>query len=200
MPAGRGRAAAIRMGLPVLFCLFTVAAADTWLQYPGALLVSVQPPVRSDVIVAIGGDWFGNRILKAAELAKAGYAPVVLVSGAGYLYGHYEGEIAVNFAVDHGYEARLFRTLEYPCTSTAEEAAAVVAELRRMKVKRYILVTSPSHTARAGRLFRAAAPDLEVRVVAAKDTLDWEHWWKSREGRKAFLLEFTKTATGALGL
>jgi len=184
----------------MLFCALAIATAGIWLRYLGASLVSVQPPFQSDVIAVIGGDWFGNRILKAAELAKAGYAPVVLVSGAGYLYGNYEAEIAVAFAAKHGYEARLFRTLEYPCTSTAEEAAAVVLELRRMKAKRYILVTSPFHTARAGRLFRAAAPDLEVRVISSKDTLDWARWWVSREGRKTFLLEFTKTATGRLGL
>jgi uncharacterized SAM-binding protein YcdF (DUF218 family) len=171
-----------------------------WLRDLGRELVDTQPPQKSDMIVVLGGDWYGNRILKAAQLAKQGYAPKVLVSGGGYLYGNYEGDMAVPFAVQHGYDPQMFIKLLHPVSSTREEAEAVIPELRRRGVKRYILVTSDFHTARAGRLFRGLAPDLDLRVVATNDTSDWDRWWENRESRKTFLLEWTKTLTSRLGM
>jgi uncharacterized SAM-binding protein YcdF (DUF218 family) len=75
-----------------------------------------------------------------------------------------------------------------------DEAQHVIPELRAMGVHRYLLVTSPEHTARAGRVFRRIGPDLEVRVVAAPNPV-WNggRWWANREGRKAWLMEACKT-------
>jgi uncharacterized SAM-binding protein YcdF (DUF218 family) len=63
-----------------------------------------------------------------------------------------------------------------------------------MNVHSYLLVTSPEHTARAGRVFHRVAPDLEMHVIAAPD-INWNggRWWEKREGRKAWLLESGKT-------
>ena len=166
----------------------------------GTVMVRAEQPFQADVVSVLGGDWYGNRILKAGELVRQGYAPVVLVSGGGYLYGNYEAEMAVRFAVAHGYDAKLFRKLEYPAVSTKDEAVAVVREMRTMGVHRYLLVTSPFHTARAGRIFQAAAPELALRVIPSQDTLEWEHWWTSREAQKIFLMEFTKTVTSRFGI
>lgn len=166
----------------------------------GESLVQTQQPFQADIICVIGGDWFGGRILKAAQLAKDGFAPRVLVSGSGYLYGQYECDAAVAFAVQRGYDEKYFVKLRYPAVSTLDEARAVIPELRRRHVNRYILVTSEFHTARAGRIFRSVAPDLEVRVVASPDTLHWDNWWLDREGRKMFLLEWTKSLTGRVGI
>jgi uncharacterized SAM-binding protein YcdF (DUF218 family) len=157
------------------------------------MLVDTQPPFQADMIEVLGGDWFGNRILEAARLARAGYAPYVLVSGSDYLYGNYESDMAVPFAVKHGYDEKMFIKLLQPVTSTMEEAQAVVPELRRRGVKRLIVVTSEFHTARAGRIFRTVAPEMEIRMVAAPDTLHWDNWWTDREGRKTFLYEWLKT-------
>lgn len=188
------------LGLALLLCITAFATREAWLKQMGRMLVRQDAPFQADVVSVLGGDWYGNRILKAGELVRKGYAPVALVSGGGYLYGKYEAELAIQFAVTHGYEAKLFRKLEYPCVSTADEAQAVVREMRRMNVKRYILVTSLFHTARAGRIFASAAPDLELRVLPSEDTLQWDHWWTTREARKVFLLEFTKSLTSRFGV
>jgi uncharacterized SAM-binding protein YcdF (DUF218 family) len=173
---------------------------ESWLQGMGRMLVDTQPPRKSDMIVVLGGDWYGNRILKAAQLAKEGYAPLVLVSGSGYLYGNYEGDLAVPYAVSHGYSPEIFIKFRYPVTSTRQEAQMVVPELRRRGVKSYILVTSEFHTARAGRIFCEIAPDLAGTVVATSSTVNWDNWWKDREARKTFLMEWTKTVTAMVGM
>jgi uncharacterized SAM-binding protein YcdF (DUF218 family) len=170
-----------------------------WLEQMGRYLVDVQEPEHSDMVVVLGGDLFGNRILAAAQLAKDGYAPTVLVSGAGNIYGLHESDFAIPFAVRHGYNEKMFLRLDYPANSTRDEAQAVTAELRRRGVRKYLLVTSEFHTRRAGRIFRRAAPDLELRVVACPDTLHWNNWWTDREGRKTFVQEWLKTIASATG-
>jgi uncharacterized SAM-binding protein YcdF (DUF218 family) len=194
------RGLAWAVGIALLVSLVLYFTRITWLEAMGHFLVETQPPQKSDMIVVLGGDWFGNRILKAAELSRQGYAPHVLVSGGGYLYGKYEADMAIPFAVSHGYDEKIFIKLLYPASSTRDEAGAVVPELRRRGVKKYILVTTEFHTRRAGKIFREIGPDLELRVVPSPDTLHWNNWWMEREGRKAFLLEWTKTVTSTVGM
>ncbi len=160
----------------------------------GCFLVKTDPPAKADIIVVLAGDGFGNRILKAAELVKDGFAPHALISGPDGSYGNYECDLAIPFAVRAGYPESYFVHLEHHARSTEEEAQAVVAKLREMGVKRVILVTSTYHTRRAGKIFHRAAPDLDIRVVAAPDRFfKPDSWWRNREARKIFLLEWTKT-------
>jgi uncharacterized SAM-binding protein YcdF (DUF218 family) len=173
--------------LPAIF-------ASAILTAMGGFLVHSGLPDKADIILVIGGDYTGERILKGAELERDGYAPAVFVSGGGSMYGFHETDLAVAFVRDHGYTAEKFVQFRYPASSTVDEALHVIPELRARGVHRYLLVTSPEHTARAGRVFRRVAPDLEVRVIAAPDS-NWNHgrWWTSREGRKTWLMEASKT-------
>src|ERR1019366_2667428 len=95
----------------------------------GAVLVNAGPPEKADIVVVLGGDWVGNRILKGAELVSAGYVPRVLVSGVGGLYGHHESDLAIDFAASKGYPRDEFVALQYPALSTLDEARAVIREL-----------------------------------------------------------------------
>jgi uncharacterized SAM-binding protein YcdF (DUF218 family) len=70
-----------------------------------------------------------------------------------------------------------------------------------MGVHRYLLVTSDYHTGRAGRIFRARSAGLEVHVVAAPDEyFDPDAWWRNREARKTFLIEWQKTLATFVGM
>ena len=160
----------------------------------GNFLVQAGPPQNADIIVVLAGDGFGRRILKAAELVKEGFAPRALVSGPYGMYGNYECDLAIPFAVKAGYPESYFVHLEHRARSTADEARVVVEKLRATGVKRVLLVTSNYHTRRSGRIFHRAAPDLNIFVVSAPDEFfKPDSWWHDREARKIFLLEWTKT-------
>jgi len=58
---------------------------------------------KADLILVIGGDFYGPMILKGEDLAVQGYAPLVLISGPPYQRGLPEGEFAVNFLEKKGY-------------------------------------------------------------------------------------------------
>lgn len=183
----------------VLFAaaLLLVLAAvfhTVWFTWLGDYLVVDQPPFQADIIVVVGGDLRGTRILKAAELCWEGDAPHVLVSGAGQMYGVHESDLAIRWAVAHGYREDLFIPFRYPAQSTRDEEQAIARELRAMHVKRFILVTSSFHTRRASSIFHQVAPDLTFRTVASPDRyFTPDGWWKNREGQKTFLFEWTKT-------
>ena len=196
---------------PSLFLRFVVCSAIAlalaaathtwWLAALGGLLVHDEGPARADIAVVLAGDYSGNRIVRAAQLVQQGYVPNILVSGPRLIYGHYECDLAIPFAVARGYPETWFIRSPNETRSTREEAAAILADLRRRGVHRILLVTSDFHTARAARVYRAAAPGLDVRVVAAPDQFFSAHgWWRNREGRKTFLVEWLKTCANALGM
>lgn len=167
----------------------------------GSYLVKAEAPEKADIALVLAGDGDGNRILAAAELARQGYVSRVLVSGPSGMYGHYECDLAIPFAIKAGYPASYFLHFENEARSTQEEARDAIARLRQLGVHKILLVTSDYHTRRAGNIYRAAAPDLEFVVVAAPDRyFTASGWWHNRQGEKIAFNEWVKTLTEPFGI
>lgn len=167
----------------------------------GRGLVENDPLQKAEAALVLDGDGSGNRILKAAELVRQGYAPVAIISGANPTYGVHSCDLAIPFAVRHGYPEAYFEHLESDALSTETEAAVALQVIRRRGLHRILLVTSDYHTRRAAQIYRAQAPEITFIVVAAPD----EHfspngWWRDRQGRKVFLLEAEKTVAHWLSM
>ena len=185
----------------IAFVAILAVTHSWWMAALGRMLVDDQGPAHAEIAVVLAGDYYGNRIVRAAELVKQGYVPRALISGPQTVYGQYECDLAIPFAVRQGYPADWFLRSPNSALSTRAEAAAILADLRRRGVHRFLLVTSDYHTARAARIYRAAAPDLGFRVVAAPDRyFRPDTWWHNREGQKIFLIEWMKTVANALGM
>ncbi len=188
--------------LAVLAVAVVVAAVHPlWLAALGDFLVRAEAPVPADAVLVLGGDSYGHRVLKGGELVRQGYAPRVFVSGGPGYYGVLESELAIAFAVRHGYPQPAFVPLTQRSLSTRDEARNILPELRRQGVRRLLLVTSDYHTRRAGAIFRGVAPDLAITVVASRDEVFTPGgWWRTREGRKTVYYEVTKTIADWIGL
>jgi uncharacterized SAM-binding protein YcdF (DUF218 family) len=195
----RPRASRFALWLLLIAALAAAGTHPVWLRAAGGYLVESEPPFPAQAVVVLAGGYSGNRVLKAAELVRAGWAQRVLVSGTFY-YGRKESDLAVDWAVEKGFPRPWFLSFAHRAESTWEEARLVTAELRRLGVRRFLLVTSDYHTRRARACFRKAAPELEFRTVAAPDEDFPDPWWRSRQGRKTFLLEWAKTAAWWLGM
>jgi uncharacterized SAM-binding protein YcdF (DUF218 family) len=169
----------------------------------GGFLVRADGPRKADAIVVLGGDEFGMRAIKGAELAQAGYAPYVLVSGPPSLLGN-EADMTIEYAKRKGFPAALFRPVVIPkekAASTRTEASYLGDCLQKNGVHSILLVTSNFHTRRARSLWRKANPRLNIAVVAAPDRyFTPETWWKSRAGKKTFLYEWLKTVNTWAGM
>lgn len=167
----------------------------------GGYLVHEDAPQKADAALVLAGDGWGNRILAGAQLVRDGYVPKVLVSGPDGDYGLHESALAIPFAVKHGYPESYFVPVDHQARSTQAEAAAVMPEIRREGIRRIVVVTSNYHTRRAGRIFRALAPDLTILMVGARDqNFTPDGWWHNREGQKIFLAEWEKTIANWLGI
>lgn len=185
--------------------LIAVAIALLWthlLTWAGSLLVEDDGPQKAQAAVVLGGDDAGTRILKAAQLAQAGYVPYVLVDGPKTLVGH-ESDMTIEYAIQKGYPPSLFHALPLPgnLNSTRGETKFVGKYLKEHGIHKILLVTSNYHTHRAAYLMRKQNPGLQVVVVAAPDpSFSPSTWWKSRDGKKTFLFEWMKTIATYLGV
>ena len=185
----------------VFIALLVAATSHFWLAALGRYLVRAESPAPVDMIVVLAGDFSGNRVLRAGDLVRQGFAPKALVSGTSGEYGLYETDLAIPFAVRHGYPASYFVALPNDSRSTRDEASDVIAALNKLHAHRIDIVTSDYHTRRAGNIYRNKAPGLEIHMVAAPDLyFTADGWWKNRDGRKTFLLEWVKTVANWLGM
>ena len=174
---------------------------NTLLTALGSYLIKADAPEKADIALVLGGDGEGNRILQAAKLVRSGYVAQVLVSGPSGLYGYHECDLAIPFAVKAGYPESYFLHLENDARSTKEEARDAILRLRQLGVHKVLLVTSDYHTRRSGKIYRAAAPDLQFVVVAAPDRyFTAGGWWHNRQGEKIAFNEWVKTLTEPFGI
>lgn len=166
----------------------------------GQALINQEPPVKADLAIVLAGDGWGNRVLKGADLVKNGYAPVALISNGGEWYGQVESDMAKAFAVKHGYPESSMIAAPWLTYSTAEEGRRAIQFARDRGAHRILLVTTLWHTARALRIYKRLAPDLEFHMVGARDKFWYDgYWWQHREGRKTFFFEAAKTVADRFG-
>ena len=162
------------------------------LSYLGDYLVASEPPRPADLILVLAGDFWGPRVVKGAELAAQGSAPLALISGTPY-QGRPDGELAIEFLVKQGYPARLFQSFAHDAKSTIEEAIVLRPELERRGVKRVLLVTSAYHSRRAAIVLRLFCPGIQFIPVPGPDPNFHPHdWWKDPVSKRIFYSEWKK--------
>jgi uncharacterized SAM-binding protein YcdF (DUF218 family) len=187
------------------FILVAAVASPWWLPRVGTALMEDDGPAKADIGVVLGGDYWGYRIEKAAQLIQQGYISQALISGPPGFYGVHECDLAIPFIVNKGYPAAGFIAFRHNELSTQTEADAVLPELRRRNIRSFLLITSDFHSGRAARTFRLVGRKIgylpAMRVVTTGDPLfRIDRWWKEREGQKAVFFEWTKTLAFAVGL
>ena len=177
----------------ILLLGFAVLTSRWWLPFPGQFLVQADGPAKAPVAVVLAGDSHGYRVLRGAKLQRDGLVEKVLVSGVPGIYGLYESDLAVRFAVARGYPEGAMEALHLEYKSTQEEAHVIVAELKRRGIRRVLVVTSDYHTRRAGWIWRHTAPWMEIRMIEAEDEyFRRDHWWVDRESGKRVFDEWAK--------
>jgi uncharacterized SAM-binding protein YcdF (DUF218 family) len=184
--------------LGALLILLLAAAAILWLERRavmvalGNYLVYNQAAQPADLVLVLGGNFYGPRVLKGADLVAEGYAPVALFSGPPY-QGHPQGEVAIAFLARQGYATRGLESFATNAESTIEEANALCPELRRRHAKRVLLVTSSYHSRRSAVVFRLFCPGVDFISVPSSDP---EYrpsiWWMDPGSHRLFYSEWEK--------
>ena len=171
---------------------FAAARWRTILTGIGYSIIDSQVPGPADLILVLGGDFYGPRVFKAADLALQGFAQTVLISSPPY-QSLPEGQFAIAVLVSKGYPGRLFAIFAHHAASTIDEAIALRAELARRGAKQVILVTSAYHSRRAAIVFRLFCPGIRFVSVPAPDSqYQAEEWWRNPKFRRLFFSEWSK--------
>jgi len=179
-------------GVSFVCLLFTAVFYTIFLTALARFLTLSQQPEPADLILVLGGNFWGPRTLLGAELGARGYAPRVMISGPPYR-NQPESDLAIGFLEEKGYRKELFISFPISGKSTIEEVIAVCPELKRLGAHRILIVTSAYHSRRANVVFRLFCPGLKLRSIAATDPqFDAERWWKNERYRRIFFSEWTK--------
>lgn len=195
-----------RRGALILIVLLSVLAAGVVFWRPLLVFLAEYPnigqaPIKADAILVLAGGWHGERILKAGELVRAGYAPYALVSSPSTWYETPECEGAKRLAARRGYDEAIFICVPVDAHSTREETSQLAPAVRARNIRRLLLVSVSTHLRRATTLMREAAPEVSIVPVAAQPAnYDPARWWTQREGRKALFNEWLKLVTGPFGI
>jgi uncharacterized SAM-binding protein YcdF (DUF218 family) len=161
----------------------------TWIAKFLLLSQSAEP---ADLILVLGGNFYGVRALMGAELGASGYAKKVMISGPPY-HNQPESELSIRFLVEKGYRRETFISFPNHSNSTISEAIAVCPELRKLGASRVLVVTSSYHSRRANVVYNLFCPGVQFRSIAAPDDqFEPDRWWKTPRYRDVFFSEWKK--------
>jgi uncharacterized SAM-binding protein YcdF (DUF218 family) len=172
--------------------------APALLQAAGDFLVIRDSLEPADAVIAISGDGTGERAAAAAALVLAGYGRWLIVSGSADGAAAAMARVAMRAGVPEG---RIL--VDDRAESTVQNARNSARLLRRHRLRRAILVTSPYHTRRAAMAFREEFRrwGLEVRVTATEHSFfDVDRWWTREFDRWLVTREYGKIAAFVAGI
>ena len=191
----------------ILLVIILLIAGRFLLPSFGEALVAEDEPLKSDVIVVLMGGGL-DRIFEAVDLYKDGYGKMILMvrnyqpgfdeAAAKGLAVTRESEMVKSAAMQSDVPEEDILILPGDARSTQDEALAVKKYLQdNAEVDSLIIATSPTHSARAKKIFQWAAADLdrEVRVISCPSRyveFDAANWWKDREDASQVFLEHVK--------
>jgi uncharacterized SAM-binding protein YcdF (DUF218 family) len=185
----------------ILTAVVLLLLRERVLQFGGDFLIASERPKAADLIVVLGGDFYGARVDRAADLVTQGYAPRVLISGPPYgTPPRPEGEWAIERLAKNGYRADLFVSFGHAAASTPDEILALCGELKRRHAQRILLVTDRYHSRRSAFTFALICPEISVRSVPASDEkFNPRDWW-TREKDAALVRSEWKKILGTVAL
>lgn len=187
--------------LAIILISSAVVFKENLLRQCSVFLIREDQPQPSDAIIVLSGGGY-DRGNKANQLYQAGFAPVVICTGANPIYDI--RSFGLDTLESHASAANLLR-LGVPDssiqiltagTSTVEEADTLKHFLSMNGYKNVLIVTSRLHTRRVKKVLAQKWKDTPVkyRVCGAPSSrFDELNWWKSEDGLIALNNEWLKT-------
>jgi uncharacterized SAM-binding protein YcdF (DUF218 family) len=184
-----------------------IVAAGCFCYYAARWLKQDDAPIKADAIVVLAGRF--ERSMHAADLYRAGQAPVVMLSEAVPDAGSRRLEelgIKLPSAIEvhgrilaaKGVPENAVHKLGGKALSTADEARAIAARFGKPG-QRVLVVTSPSHVRRARMIVGDALQGAQLAVCATPYETFPDEWWRSQDAARDVLLEWSKIVFYQLG-
>ena len=185
--------------IPTALIGLVCAAAALWA--PGFVLEGPQRALRrSDAIIVISGDEGLARYREGVRLHRAGWAPMLVFSGAAEDQSESNAEVMRKMAVDDGISSTAILT-DHLGGDTYGNAVNTRRLMEGHGLTSAILVTSPYHLHRAALTFDGVYEGSGIRVIgrSAPDG-EWrkQSWWASEDTRILTIRELEKLGYVAL--
>lgn len=178
--------------------------------FAGRALLRPDPLAHADAMVVLGAFRL-ERTFEAGSLYNEGWSGRVILLRSPYLASPdllrrvrvrvpIWIDIQKDALVQMGVPSNAIIESTEELENTRREAAWVTDLARRSKWRRILVVTSPYHTGRAGRYFRAAAgPSLDIVMRANRfERIDPDHWWRHAVDRHDVVYEYMSLAWGLI--
>lgn len=184
--------------------VFAILAGSILMVFAGYWMDVNDEPAQSDYILPLAGN--SHRLIKAAELYRQGFAPVILISNAYLCPPDQLQKLQWKMGFPH-FTPRQYRSLLLKLlgaetaqleefgnghVSTVEEAEALRVHLGGKPAK-LLIVTSPYHARRAKMIFEEILPNCEITMVTTRDGAFKKSWWTDQESAQNLVMEFAKT-------
>jgi uncharacterized SAM-binding protein YcdF (DUF218 family) len=202
LPFPRG---SLRLLIGIILLLSLGAAVFGY--HAASWLKNDDPPIEADAIIVLSGRF--ERSMHAADLYRAGYAPLVVLTeeaaGASQLEKlgiHLPAPLEIHRKVlqAKGVPAGRIEVLARPVLSTSDEALGIAARFGQPG-RRLLIVTSPFHVRRARLIVARALEGRDVTFVVCATPYESfpDDWWHSQDAAREVLLEWAKLAFYLLG-
>jgi len=170
-----------------LLSIVVMLAAALAMPFLGTWLERQDHPEKADYIMPLPGD--EQRLIKAAELYKAGFAPRILVSETGSA----PAEVQLNALEKAGVPLAAIAPLTPASESLADTAESLKAYAGPRKFKA-IVVGSGIQSLRTKLVFEDVAPRARVLVVSPSEPDDGQPWWHTEESAFKTIAEASQLA------
>lgn len=173
----------------------------------GRYLVASDPlPAHADAIVMLAGS-LADRSMETADLYAQGIAARVIVTRERPARAEWalkqrgvtipDADMLRRATLEQlGVPGSAIVRLRRRTYSTESEAATIARYACSHRLRSLVVVTSASHTYRAGRILRdSLEPQVKIYMRASRyDPFPVERWWRVRHAAKLVLSEFQKLA------
>lgn len=188
----------------IAYCAVFAGVVLGWMTLHVAEWLVVEDPLQPAVAIAVLGGKMPFRAMEAARLYHSGYASKIWLPGPEGPAEHepikrmgfspYESDLCYKVLELMGVPRGAVQMLRPGgVKNTREEVAVISRALRQAGGGRVIIVTSPTHTRRVKRLWKAYAwfgEDLVIRYTRHEPRpLQLTKWWTRDEERQIVLRE-----------
>jgi uncharacterized SAM-binding protein YcdF (DUF218 family) len=165
-----------------------------WVASDWSLLVKDTPGARARWALVLAGEGTeADRTQAGLALIQTGRVDSLVVSGTPVVGSLFSSAILLSALPQETDVRRRVLEAQHTSRSTVEEAQALIPMLQALGADTVVLVTSNFHTRRAASVFQAIAPEGMHFLPISSPSFYFAQGWSSREGAKAWLLEWTKT-------
>ena len=179
------------------------AIRESMLRAAGRVLVVDEPVGPADVIVVPA--WAGAAgAIDASDLIQRGIANRVALLPEGPELAEQElARRGVSFGDQNAALVQLFRSLKVanvevipdPAAGTEAEGQVLLAWCEQHQFRSILVVSSPDHSRRVGRVIRRAMRGHPTKVMirsARYSSFDPDRWWTTRDGMRTEIVELEK--------